>query len=108
VFIRQGESPTLEIFATNMPVASMPVTTTSGSFRIARQSGVVTITASAGDTSIETTFTTPPSGGAQGLARLGLYNRGDAAVNVETSIRFTDFAINGSTQIQSDTFDCNN
>ena len=42
------------------------------------------------------------------MARLGLYNRGDAAVNVETSIRFTDFAINGSTQIQSDTFDCNN
>jgi hypothetical protein len=75
---------------------------------VARQSGVVTVTASAGDTSIQTTFTTLGSGQTGGLARLGLYNRGDAVVNVETSVRFTDFKIDGSTQIESDTFDCNN
>jgi len=108
LFIRQGDTPTLEIFVPNMPVVSMPVTATSGVFRIARQSGVVTVTASAGDASIETTFTTPGSGQTNSLARLGLYNRSDAAVNVETSIRFTDFTFNGSAQIASDTFDCNN
>jgi len=107
-FIRQADTPVLEIFLPDMPMASMPTSAVSGSFRVVRHSGVVTVTASAGDSSVEIASAMPDLGGPSGgLAEIGLYNRGDTVIDGESWIRFTDFTINGSTQIESDTFDCN-
>jgi hypothetical protein len=101
--IRQADTPVLEVFLSGMPMASMAVRGTGGTFRIGRHAGVVTVTASAGEVTIERTA---PIGGSQGVVTISLINEGDSRATGQTSIRFTDFQARGSPDIVSDQFSC--
>jgi hypothetical protein len=105
-FIRQTDTLALEVQVVGMPLASVPVTATSGTLRIARHAGVVTVTATAGDSSVEVASPMAPPGAIQTAPSLEIVNRGDATVEGETSIRFTDFQFTSSAVTVSDSFDC--
>lgn len=105
-YVRWSDRTVLEVFVAHEPTASMPTTATSGTFRVVRHGGVVSVAASDGATSVEAAAPIQVAARPQILAKIGIYNRGDAVIDSPTSIRFTDFQMNGSTAIQSDTFDC--
>ena len=103
--IRESGGPALGVAVNGSPVMSVPVDGRGGSFRIWRRAANVGVTVSAGSKSIEQSVVVA-SGPIDALLALGIYNWSDTAIEAETSIRFTDFTITGTHEIESDTFDC--
>lgn len=103
--IRQADVPVLEVLMTGAAPASMPAAAAGGTFRVVRNAGLVTATATAGASSVEIAGTLNIS--SQMVAAIGIINRTEAVLPGETSIRFTDFQFAGAGgAILSDAFDC--
>jgi hypothetical protein len=102
--VRQADTPVLEVFLTGVPMASVAARDTSGKLHIGRHGGVVTVSASAGEVTVERTATIAT--GDQGVVTISLVNAGDARVTGQTSVRFTDFQASGSADIIPDSFSC--
>jgi hypothetical protein len=104
-FIRQTDTPQLEVMVAGMGTAMVPASEVGGTLRVARHAGMMTATATAGTSTVELVGAFP-AGNLTMAAKLGIYNRSETDNPGETSIRFTDFAITGSTDLLSDAFDC--
>jgi hypothetical protein len=102
--IRQADTPVLEVFLAGAPMASVAARDTSGQLHIGRHGGVVTVSASAGEATVERAATIAT--GVQGVVKISLINEGDTRVTGQTSIRFTDFQASGSADIIPDSFSC--
>jgi hypothetical protein len=102
--VRYGETPEIHVYLTGMPAVSAPISVAGGAFRIRRQAGVTSVSASAGDVYVDRAVQLASTGAA--LVSIGLSNQSDAVLSGDTSVHFTGFGSNRDATAAPEPFLC--